>query len=292
MALVGHRSRRVLVGGLGVLRDPRACAVRARPRLARHARRGVVPRRAAQLRRAHGRPGRGRGLGRGRRVLADARARRADVRRAAGAGRPRPRRPAAARRRPRRPGRRLPPEHPGDARRIPRDRQPRGDLGDVPAGVRRPQRPRTGSASSSRRCCSPWRATATATSTSIGASTWRRSATGCRASRPSSTSRSGAARTTPSRTPSPGTSSSPSAAELAFDPLPFAHPLYVLFSSGTTGLPKAILHCHGGILLEHLKNHGFSWDLQRRRPAPVVHDDRLDDVERARLRCCSSGPRS
>jgi acetoacetyl-CoA synthetase len=50
--------------------------------------------------------------------------------------------------------------------------------------------------------------------------------------------------------------------ELAFDPVPFAHPLYVLFSSGTTGLPKAIVHCHGGILLEHLKNHGFSWDLQ------------------------------
>jgi acetoacetyl-CoA synthetase len=51
-------------------------------------------------------------------------------------------------------------------------------------------------------------------------------------------------------------------ADPAFDPLPFAHPLYVLFSSGTTGLPKAIVHCHGGILLEHLKNHGFSWDLQ------------------------------
>ena len=49
---------------------------------------------------------------------------------------------------------------------------------------------------------------------------------------------------------------------LEFEPLPFAHPLYVLFSSGTTGLPKAIVHCHGGILLEHLKNHGFSWDLQ------------------------------
>ncbi|MGH3135506.1 MAG: acetoacetate--CoA ligase [Gaiellaceae bacterium] len=51
-------------------------------------------------------------------------------------------------------------------------------------------------------------------------------------------------------------------AELQFDPLPFAHPLYVLFSSGTTGLPKAIVHCHGGILVEHLKNHGFGWDLR------------------------------
>jgi acetoacetyl-CoA synthetase len=51
-------------------------------------------------------------------------------------------------------------------------------------------------------------------------------------------------------------------AKLAFDPLPFSHPLYVLFSSGTTGLPKAIVHCHGGILVEHLKNHAFGWDLR------------------------------
>jgi acetoacetyl-CoA synthetase len=48
---------------------------------------------------------------------------------------------------------------------------------------------------------------------------------------------------------------------LEFEPVPFAHPLYILFSSGTTGLPKAIVHCHGGILIEHLKNLVLSWDM-------------------------------
>ncbi len=52
------------------------------------------------------------------------------------------------------------------------------------------------------------------------------------------------------------------AAELAFERVPFAHPLYVLFSSGTTGLPKAIVHGHGGITLEHLKSLAFAHDVQ------------------------------
>ncbi|MBX3495112.1 MAG: acetoacetate--CoA ligase [Parvibaculum sp.] len=52
------------------------------------------------------------------------------------------------------------------------------------------------------------------------------------------------------------------ATPLAFARLPFSHPLYIMYSSGTTGVPKCIVHSAGGTLLQHLKEHRLHCDLR------------------------------
>jgi acetoacetyl-CoA synthetase len=53
------------------------------------------------------------------------------------------------------------------------------------------------------------------------------------------------------------------AGDIAFARLPFAHPLYIMYSSGTTGVPKCIVHGAGGTLLQHIKEHRLHCDIRR-----------------------------
>jgi acetoacetyl-CoA synthetase len=54
----------------------------------------------------------------------------------------------------------------------------------------------------------------------------------------------------------------PYAGAVDFRRVAFDHPLFIMFSSGTTGVPKCIVHCHGGVLLQHLKEHRLHSDVR------------------------------
>ena len=163
--------------------------------------------------------------------------------------------------RPRRPGRRLPAERPRGRRRAARHGLAGGDLDELRARSSACDRSSTDSARSSRRCSSRSTATDTASARWTAAPRWPPSARRSRASpRPSILPY--------LRTDASGVDDAMTWDELAadegdlrFEPVPFDHPLFVLYSSGTTGLPKPIVHGHGGILLEHLKIHALHHDL-------------------------------
>ena len=175
-----------------------------------------------------------------------------------------------------------------DRDRLPRLRQPgRGLVGVLgrhgPAGDPRPLPPDRAQGRDRRRRLS---------STAASPPTACRCCAGCSRSCRACATRCCCATSTPR--PTPASLAGPSRAAHDFDALvaddppfepawlPFDHPLWIVYSSGTTGLPKAIVHGHGGVMLEGLKiglHNNLGPSVADRRPLPLVRVDRLDHVE-------------
>ena len=94
------------------------------------------------------------------------------------------------------------------------------------------------------------------------------------------------------REPCLGRAARRGAGELAFEQVPFDHPLWVLYSSGTTGLPKAIVHGPRRHPARAPQEAGLHLDLRPGRPDVLVHHHRLDDVELPGRRAAHGGARS
>ncbi len=168
-------------------------------------------------------------------------------------------------------------------------RRARRALVVVLAGLRRRRRRSTASGRSRRRCCSRPTATATAARASTRcAQRPQRSRAAARARargrRAVPRRRAASSRIARARVAVTTISAAARPRELEFEQLPFDHPLYIMYSSGTTGVPKCIVHGAGGTLLQHLKEHVLHTDLKPRRPHLLLHDLRLDDVELAGVR--------
>ena len=69
--------------------------------------------------------------------------------------------------------------------------------------------------------------------------------------------------------------------ELNFESVGFNEPLYILFSSGTTGIPKCIVHGVGGTLIQHKKEHTLHCNITSGERSLLLFNMWLDDVELA-----------